>query len=65
MGRGSLVAIDGSIRIDKWEKDGVKRQKYKVVADRVVFLTPKNAKENGNDRIDQRPWVDDNGDLPF
>ena len=74
VGRGSLVAIDGSIRIDKWEKDGVKRQKPKVVAERVVFLTPKNARETGNDRVDKgndgvdpaylTPGTDD-GDLPF
>ncbi len=68
VGRGSLVAIDGSIRIDKWEKDGVKRQKPKVVAERVVFLTPKTARETGNDRVDKEndriaDW--DTTDLPF
>lgn len=68
VGRGSLVAIDGSIRIDKWEKDGVKRQKPKVVAERVVFLTPKNARESENDHVDKEndriaDW--DTTDLPF
>ncbi|HNW92294.1 MAG TPA: single-stranded DNA-binding protein [bacterium] len=35
--KGSGVFIEGSLRLDSWEKDGEKRSKLKVTADRVQF----------------------------
>jgi len=36
--RGKLVAVVGTIRIDKWEKDGVKRSKPIVKVDKIALL---------------------------
>jgi single-strand DNA-binding protein len=62
--RGSLVAIDGRLTFDTWEKDGQKRSKLYVTANRVVFLDPANAdapvKESTPAPL---PAADD--DLPF
>jgi len=36
--KGSSVLIEGKLKYDQWEKDGQKRNKLRVQADRVVFL---------------------------
>ena len=36
--KGRPAFIEGSLRLDKWEKDGQKHSKMKVVANRVQFL---------------------------
>lgn len=39
--KGIRVAVDGRLRYSSWEKDGAKRSKVEVVAQRVNILTPK------------------------
>ena len=40
IGNGSMVSIQGSLRVEKYEaKDGTKRTSYRVNADRVNFLS--------------------------
>lgn len=42
--KGSKVAVDGKLQTRSWEKkDGTKAYTTEVIADRVEFLTPKNA----------------------
>lgn len=41
LSKGSLVAVDGSLRVDKWEKDGQKRSRVVIVARTVQFLDSK------------------------
>jgi len=36
--KGSMVSAVGRLRQDEWEKDGVKRTAYSVVAERVNFI---------------------------
>lgn len=38
--KGSLVLVQGSLRLDQWEKDGQKRSKHWVAVESVQFLTP-------------------------
>jgi single-strand DNA-binding protein len=63
--KGRLVAVEGALRIDNYEKDGVKRQSANVAADSVRFLDwPKEGQQRGgqgNGGFDAPP--DD--DLPF
>ncbi|HUW63124.1 MAG TPA: single-stranded DNA-binding protein [Spirochaetia bacterium] len=64
--KGRLVAVEGSLQIEKWEKDGVKHRNAKVVADGVNFLDRAKADGNGSQvrnedgdepPIDEdRPW---------
>jgi len=44
LSKGSPVLIEGRLRYDTWEKEGQKRSKLSVTADRVQFLgSPKQA----------------------
>ena len=38
LSKGSSVLIEGRLKFDQWEKDGQKRSKLKVVADRMQLL---------------------------
>lgn len=39
--KGSPVHIDGRLKLESWEKDGVKHSKLKVVAETINFLSTK------------------------
>lgn len=49
--RGSQIHVEGRLKTDSWEKDGEKKYKTSVVADRVQFL---DSKPQG-DRDDDAP----------
>ena len=36
--KGSPILVEGKLQLDQWEKDGEKRSKLRVSADRVQFL---------------------------
>ena len=36
--KGSMVSVVGRLKQDDWEKDGVKRTSYAIVAERVNFI---------------------------
>ena len=38
LAKGSLVLVEGRLKLDTWEKDGQKRSKLGVVAESVQFL---------------------------
>jgi single-strand DNA-binding protein len=38
LSKGSQILIEGRLKLDSWEKDGQKRSKLRVVADRMVML---------------------------
>lgn len=44
--KGQLVAVDGSIRTGSYEKDGVKRRTFEIVANNCHFAEPKSARSN-------------------
>lgn len=39
--KGRSVLVEGHLQQDRWEKEGQKRSKVKIVADNVQFLSPK------------------------
>ncbi len=43
--KGSSVLCEGKLQLDQWEKDGQKRSKMRVRADRVTFLDPRRDRE--------------------
>lgn len=45
IGKGSLVAVQGSIRIESYEKDGDRRKFTKINANKVQFLESKKDKD--------------------
>ena len=46
IGKGSLVAIQGSIRVESYEKDGERRKLTRVNANKVQFLESKKDKKD-------------------
>ena len=71
LSKGSPVLIEGRLKLDQWESDGNKRQKLKVVGERMQMIGSKNG--GGGDRPssaepsqDTAPAQDNDGDeVPF
>ncbi len=70
--KGSQVFVEGSLQLDQWEnKQGEKRSKLRVRADRVQFLgSPTKSAEPSVTPVASAPTVapveeDDDGDVPF
>lgn len=57
-GKGSQVAVDGSVQVRTYEKDGQKRYITEIMCNRVQFLTPK-PQGNGS----QSNYLED--EIPF
>lgn len=43
LSKGSPVMFEGRLKLDMWEKDGQKRSKLRVVAERLQLLGPRGA----------------------
>jgi len=64
--KGRLVYIEGRIRSDTWEQEGVKRYSYEIVADTMRMLGP----GAGREREPEPPFPPPEGgpleeDIPF
>ena len=60
--KGRLVLVEGSLRINKWEKDGEKKQNAEVNASRVCFMETKaqaNGSNHGSSVSHNEPQNDD------
>ena len=62
--KGTLVSISGEGKIDKWEKDGEKREKYKIVGRDFRLLSGKKDYEE-KPIITEDFSVDDDEPPPF
>jgi single-strand DNA-binding protein len=69
LAKGSSVMIDGCLQLDQWEKDGQKRSKLRVRADRVQFLGAPRKREDDDSAFppkDSEPkGPEDKLDTPF
>jgi single-strand DNA-binding protein len=73
LSKGKLALADGEAHIDKWEKDGEKHQAFKIAADTVRFLSPKERESSSNPSQEQgnsskfghEVSFDDSSDIPF
>lgn len=72
--KGSMIAIQGSIETGSYEKDGVKRNTFEIVADNVSFCGSKNDGQGGNSSQNEPQatesaydidYDDSDSDLPF
>ncbi len=53
LSKGSNILIEGRLKLDSWEKDGQKRSKLRVVADKMQMLGSRG--EGGGSRGASRP----------
>jgi len=63
--KGSKIAIQGRLQQETWEKDGQKRSKVGIVAERVEFLDGKNSGQTSGSGVDGFQAVEDDDDIPF
>lgn len=75
--KGSMIAVQGSIQTGTYEKDGIKRNTFEIVADNVSFCGGKNDGQGGNssqdgsqatftaNNSDDFMAIADDDDLPF
>lgn len=60
LAKGSMVAVQGQLRQNTYEKDGEKKSTYIVRADRVEFIGPKVEKQETPDNFQEI-----NEEVPF
>lgn len=60
--KGSKVAIEGSLRTESYEKDGVKKWSTKIMAHRVEFLSSQNQPQY--DSTSEQPFPDELPPMP-
>ena len=71
IGKGSLVGVQGSIRIDLYQnKEGENRKITRVNANRVQFLDTKRSEQGNKNNANALEYtgfqqIDDNDDIPF
>ena len=68
IGKGSLVGVQGSIRIDLYQnKEGENRKITRVNANRVQFLDTKRSEQGNKANANTLEFqeIDDNDDIPF
>jgi len=63
--KGSMVSAVGRLKQDEWEKDGVKRTAYSVVADRVNFIGSKKKDAGAATAMAAAPISNDIDDVAF
>jgi single-strand DNA-binding protein len=68
LAKGKQVYIEGKIKNDTWEKDGVKQYSYEIVADNMVMLSGGGGR--GQEREPEPPFEPPPGgapedDIPF
>lgn len=65
--KGSPIFLEGRLKFDQWEKDGVKRSKLSVVLDRFEFLGDGGKRGGADDSAaaDFGPDKHANEDVPF
>lgn len=67
-GKGSMIAVQGAIQTGTYEKDGVKRATFEIVADNVSFCGSKE--NNGGGQVEPNNFEPaaadyDDDNLPF
>lgn len=72
--KGSMIAVQGAIQTGSYEKDGIKRNTFEIVADNVSFCGGKNDGQSNNspqnepqttESITYEALADMDDDLPF
>lgn len=54
VGKGDLISVSGSLRVDNWEQDGQRRQKYFVHGENFQMLESRAARQERNDSPGQQ-----------
>ena len=65
--KGSPIHLEGRLDYQTWEKDGQKRSKHRITAERVTFPIGSKKEEGGQDSgsSDSEKYKADEKELPF
>ncbi len=64
--KGTLVSVQGQIRTEKWDKDGVTHYKTIIKAEKIELLSKAKDSTPGSDQVeDNIPKEDGDDSLPF
>jgi single-strand DNA-binding protein len=65
--KGQMIAVQGSIQTGSYEKDGIKRRTFEIVADNVSFCGGKSDSNASSEAPSNTDYVssDDDDELPF
>lgn len=65
--KGTKVFVDGKLRYNQWEKDGIKKSKLSVVVEDIDFVTKSNRQQENSPVSRQSSYEDEyeSFDLPF
>lgn len=64
LGKGWLVAVEGRLQHDIYEKDGAKRSAYSVIGHVDFLARPRNSSDSDQDGAEDQA-ADDSDDIPF
>ena len=65
LGKGSPILVEGRLKLDQWETDdGERRQKLKVVCERMQMVGSKRDGNSGNDKSAKSPPPQENSSAP-
>ena len=53
LGKGKSVLIHGRLKQERWEKDGAKHSKLKVICERLVLLSSGGRRDSGQDEHEE------------
>jgi single-strand DNA-binding protein len=62
--KGKLIFVEGRMKTEKWEKDGVKKSRDILMVDKVSFVSKKEEGGSGGKHSQQEPPADDDS-VPF
>ncbi|MCG8449186.1 MAG: single-stranded DNA-binding protein [Pirellulales bacterium] len=73
LSKGSSVLIEGRLKLDRWEKDGQKHSKLRVVGERMQMLggrnsgggTPRGGQQTEEQHDEPAPAMPPNDEIPF
>jgi single-strand DNA-binding protein len=56
--KGAAVLVEGRLKLEQWEKDGVKRSKHKVIGDKMQMVGAKGRDETNQEtsHADDSDW---------
>ena len=63
--KGSSILIEGRLKLDQWEQDGQRRQKLKVVGDRLQLLGNRDQQAAGTQTAPANAYQLEVDDTPF
>jgi single-strand DNA-binding protein len=58
--KGKAIAVEGSLQINEYEKDGTSRTSSEIIADRVEIISKKDSKND-----EEYPKNDNDSEIPF